>query len=224
MTQMLARLRIEWRWKLWLTVALNLVFWGGYELFGRHAFFPLRPVPMTWLDRHIPFQPSPWGWIYLSQFSFTAVVPWLLTTRDGIRRYVAGFVIMMVVSFLIYLFLPTIAPWPADGGSTVPMYIILHGSGPMNAIPSLHAAFLIYMGALAWRMFGRVTPFWVILVAIVWGGAILYSTIATRQHYALDLAAGMVLGWIADALAWRGASAAATMPVRVDSASCSGAR
>jgi membrane-associated phospholipid phosphatase len=104
------------------------------------------------------------------------------------------------------------------------MYIITTFSGPMNAMPSLHAAFLIYMGALAWRTFGRAISPWGISVAILWGGAILYSTIATRQHYALDLAAGAVLGWLADAVAWRGASAAATMPVRIGSESRAGAR
>jgi membrane-associated phospholipid phosphatase len=207
-----------------LTVMLNLAFWGGYELLGRHAFFPLCTVPMTWPDQVIPFKPQPWGWVYLSQFSFTGIVPWLLTTRDGIRRYVIGFVIMMVVSFTIYLFLPTAAPWPADVGPTLSMYIITTFSGSMNAMPSLHAAFLIYMGALAWRMFGRVTPPWIIAGAIVWGVAILYSTIATRQHYALDLSAGALLGWVADAVAWRGTSAAATIPVKIGNASCSGAR
>lgn len=220
----LARLQAEWRLKLALTAMLNLVFWWGYELLGRHAFFAPCTVPMTWLDRNIPFHPQPWGWVYLSQFSFTGIVPWLLATRDGIRRYVVGFLIMMGISFAIYLFLPTIAPWPVDVGPTISMYIITTFSGPMNAMPSLHAAFLIYMGALAWRMFGRITPRWCIAIAIGWGGAILYSTIATRQHYALDLAAGVVLGWLADAVAWRGASAAATMPVRIGNEVCSGAR
>jgi membrane-associated phospholipid phosphatase len=214
----------EWRLKLTLTAMLNLVFWGGYELLGRHAFFPLCAVPMTWLDRLIPFEPQPWGWVYLSQFSFTSVIPWLLTTREGIRRYAVGFAVMMVISFTIYLFLPTIAPWPVDVGSTRSMYIITTFSGPMNAMPSLHAAFLVYMGALAWRMSGCAMPSWGTAVAIVWGGAILYSTIATRQHYALDLAAGAVLGWFADAVAWRGASAAATMPVRIGSESRAEAR
>jgi membrane-associated phospholipid phosphatase len=89
---------------------------------------------------------------------------------------------------------------------------ILQWDRTLNAIPSLHAGFHVYVGALAWRMFRATLPKWVFAGGALWGAAILYATLATRQHYAVDLAAGVLLGAAASAWAWKDASeAAATM-------------
>jgi membrane-associated phospholipid phosphatase len=76
----------------------------------------------------------------------------------------------------------------------------------MNAFPSLHAAFLAYLARLTWRMFQGTLSRWSVAAGVVWGAAILYATIATRQHYAIDLMAGASIGVLADWLAWRRAS------------------
>ncbi len=216
----LARLRAEWRRKLLLFVVINAAFWGGYQLLSRQSFFPLLQVPVTALDRAVPYQPEFWGWIYLSQFLLTGGLPLLLTTREGIRRYMTSLAVMSLVSFAVFLFLPTQAPRPLEPGAPLSMRFIAFADGPLNAMPSLHAAFLVCMAGLAWRMFGLRT----LLVTGVWGTAILYSTLATKQHYVLDLVAGGALGSVADWLAWRGASAAAMIPVSNGVASQSGDR
>lgn len=211
---MRARLQAHWRTKLWLTAVLNLLFWAGYGLLSHHAFFPLRTPPLTWLDRAVPYQPKPWGWIYLSQFLFTGTLPWLLPTKDGLRRYVSGMAFMCVVSFTIFLFFPVAAPRPPDPPAAGAMAWIVGYDGPLNAFPSLHAGFLIYTAELTWRMFRGQRSRAVIVGGVLWGALILYATLATRQHFALDLAAGAALGYISDRLAWRGSSgarAAATM-------------
>lgn len=217
---MIKRLRAEWRLKLLVFVVVNAVFWVGYQWLSRHAHFPLRPIPVTWLDRAVPFQPELWSWIYLSQFLFTGALPLLLVTRADLRRYVVSLAVMSSASFAIFLFLPTEGPRPSDVGDSVAMRWIAHADGPLNALPSLHAAFLVCMGCLAWRMFGwKAVP-----LVVIWGGAILYSTLATKQHYALDLLAGGTLGWLADSLAWRGVGAAASIPVSNGIASQHGER
>jgi membrane-associated phospholipid phosphatase len=204
-----------WRQKLLLTVLLNLAFWAGYSLFARTAFFPLRTPPRTWLDAAIPFQPEPWAWIYLSLFVVASVLPWLIDSRDVLRRYVTGFAVMSVVSFAVFFFFPVASPRtvePATAGGAIKW--ILTFDGPMNAFPSLHAAFLAYLARLTWRMFQGKLSRWSVAAGVVWGAAILYATIATRQHYAIDLMAGASIGVLADWLAWRRASgvrAATTM-------------
>ncbi|MEI6534091.1 MAG: phosphatase PAP2 family protein [Verrucomicrobiaceae bacterium] len=200
---MRARLQAQWRFKLLLTVLLNLIFWMGYGWLGRHAYFPLHRLPFTWIDQAVPFQQQPWAWIYLSQFLFTSIMPWLLVKKEGVYRYAMGVAVMSAASFLIFLIFPVAAPravdLPADGSMA---WIVLY-DGPLNAFPSLHAGFLVYTGLLAWRMFGHVTPLVVAAGVLIWGGLILYSTIATRQHYALDLVAGATVGYLADWFAWR---------------------
>lgn len=130
-------------------------------------------------------------------------MPWLLVKKEGVHRYAMGVAVMSAASFLIFYIFPVAAPrvvnLPADGSMA---WIVMY-DGPLNAFPSLHAGFLIYTGLLAWRMFGHVMPRVVAVGGLIWGGLILYSTIATRQHYALDLVAGAALGYVADWFAWR---------------------
>ena len=214
---MIARFLAHWRLKLLLTFALNLVFWTGYSFLGRHTFFPQWTPPLIWLDHAIPFQPAFWGWVYLSQFLFTGTLPWFLATKEQLRRYVVGLAVMIVVSFSIFLLFPVASPRPPESASAAgAMPWILGYDGAFNAFPSLHAAFLIYMAALARRMAGGALPVGVVIVGVLWGTAILYATIATRQHYALDLLAGGLLGYGADWITWRRSSrvSAATTTAR----------
>lgn len=223
----LTLLKTNWRLKLLVTVALNGFYWIGYATLGHYAFFPLRAVPLTTVDRLVPFDPDPWGWIYFSQFLFTAGLPWMLTDRLDIRRYSFGLVAMSLISFAIFFLFPTASPRPLDVGTSIPMRAIAKLDGPLNAFPSLHAAFIVYMGMLGWRMFGRSAPKLTIGVTLIWGGVILYSTLATKQHYVLDLLAGGAIGAIADWLAWRkspASTAAVTIPRSNESTSHAGIR
>lgn len=217
---MLARWQAEWRLKLLLFLACNAIFWTIYQGLSRHAFFPRWEVPSTWLDDAVSFQPGLWSWVYLSQFLFTGILPLLLVTRADIRRYVISLTVMSITSFTIFLFFPTQGPRPNAIGNQAAMRWIASGDGFLNALPSLHAAFVVCMGCLAVRLFGgKVLP-----VVALWGGAILYATLAIKQHYALDLLTGGALGWVADSLAWRGVSAAARIPVSKGVASQRGER
>jgi membrane-associated phospholipid phosphatase len=69
-----------------------------------------------------------------------------------------------------------------------------------NAFPSLHVATAIFSGI--WldcllRRFGA--PRWSLLFNWMWCIGIIYSTLATRQHVAVDVWGGLMLG---GATAW----------------------
>jgi membrane-associated phospholipid phosphatase len=197
------RLRLVscWRKKLWLTFVLNLLFWGFYGFLGRHAFFPLRGIPPTWLDNNIRFSPEPWGWIYLSQFLYTGTIPWFIATAQAIRRYALGLTFICLSSFLLFLCFPVRSPRPETLGPGIAMALIERFDGSLNAFPSLHAAFMTYTFALGWRLFGRRLPPGLVVGFIAWGLLILYATLATKQHYTWDLVAGALLGCASDRLA-----------------------
>ena len=210
----LFRLGSYWRLKLLLTVALNLFFWAGYGYLSRHAWFPLVTPPLTWVDRIVPFQPAGWSEIYLTEFAFTAIVPWLITSREALRRYAIGLLVLSSVSFLCFLLLPVASPRPAAPGDEGLHRLILRWDGSYNAFPSLHAGFLVYTFAVAWRMFRGGNRPWAWALGTIWGLLVLYSTIATRQHYFLDLPAGAGVG-AAAALAWRRSKAGAASEARM---------
>jgi membrane-associated phospholipid phosphatase len=189
--------------KVGLTIGINILFWGGYGWLSRHAVFPVRPMILTWFDAAVPFVPEPWAGIYLSQFLLTGGLPWLIDSIDVLRRYVRALVGLSMVSFLIFLVWPVASPRSLLQPDSGLMAWITRMDGIYNAFPSLHAGFLVLMGGLLCRMFGRRPPVFVMVLFATWAVAILFSTLATRQHYFMDLAAGVVLGRLADHYAWR---------------------
>jgi len=206
MRERLASYRKE---KLLFTVILNVLFWTIYTWLSHHRFLPLRTVPATWLDTNIPLWPNPWAYVYMSQFGYVAAVPWLMRTGPGLRRYLYGAVLLSVASFAIFILYPVQGPRPAVLETSGLLALIQQSDGILNSIPSLHAGFLAYSYAAGWRLFGRRLPVWAILCFVLWGVGIIYSTMATKQHWFADLVAGGILGWLCDWIVWRGGDAAA---------------
>jgi membrane-associated phospholipid phosphatase len=202
----LARVAVLWREKLCLTVALNIVFWSTYFFLSRHALFRTHPLPMTWLDNWAGYRPYGWSWIYESNFLLVGAIPWFIVTREELRRCVAGFILLAAISFAIFVVFPVASPRPADLGTNPFMLFIAQADGPFNAFPSLHASTLIYSLALARRLFGRKLNPVVFAALIVWAALILIGTLATKQHYAIDLLAGGLIGLAADWAVWRNGS------------------
>jgi len=197
------RILILWPLKLGVTVIVSVGFWSLYLSLSRHAFFPVHTLPMTWLDDWAGFRPHPWAWIYESIFLLTGIAPWLIVSREDLRRYIIGFTFLSVVSFVTFALFPVASPRPVHLKASGFLIFITQVDGPLNAFPSLHAGCLIYNLALVRRLFGpRLVPL-VAVALLIWAGLILFATLATKQHYALDLLAGGLLGWAADQLAWR---------------------
>lgn len=187
--------------KLLLTVALNFFFWTGYSILARYSFLPIREVPLTPIDLVIPFSPSLWTPVYLSEYILTFAIPWLIHSRTHLRNYTRGVALMSCACFTIFILFPTASPRPQTIPD-VPLYnFVLWMDGPLNAFPSLHAAFLAFTLSLAREIF-KPMPITAWFLLLTWTAAILYATIATRQHFFLDLVAGALIGYFAHSLAW----------------------
>jgi len=64
-----------------------------------------------------------------------------------------------------------------------------------NACPSLHVATAVFSGIWLHHLLRRFgAPLWILLFNGVWCIGIVYSTVATRQHVAVDVLAGLMLG------------------------------
>jgi membrane-associated phospholipid phosphatase len=90
---------------------------------------------------------------------------------------------------------------------------------PYNSFPSLHAACAVYAVLFAaYASSDTSRPHLrrsLLSLAWLWVGLILYSTIATRKHFAIDLPAGMFLGWLAQWLFVSRNSRTSNMPAFV---------
>jgi membrane-associated phospholipid phosphatase len=198
------RARRNWRTKLWLGAVLGILFCAGYFGIQRLPLRePMRIAPSP-VDDAIGFSPS-WVWAYQSIYLLLPLA-WLAPTRHDLRRYTVGFAWLMIAGFAFFLFLPVVGPRPVDapaaGGGG--MYLLLtRYDSPLNSFPSLHMALATYSAAVAISFTeGRVRR-GLRVVLPIWIGLIAFSTLATKQHYLVDLPPGILLGWLAHRFAWR---------------------
>lgn len=195
---LLRRLRAQLRLKILLMLFVPTATTAIYFVIQRNIIFPEWKMPRTFLDRAIPFQPH-WVWIYLSLYIMTPVGALFTRSRDKLIRYVIGVVFYSVIGFICFILFPVAAPRPAMArGDPLYEHLICYDR-VYNSVPSLHAAcgiFAVLYAAYASRQTSRrKLRFSLLTAAWIWYGLILYSTIATRQHYVLDLPPGILLGW-----------------------------
>ena len=199
-----ARLRAQWQLKVLLSAALSVLFCVPYLLIGHHPLMPVHMLPLTWVDRAIGFHPYEWVWIYQSNYLLFNVVPWLTEQREHLRRYVIGFAVLSLISFTIYIVYPIRAPKAQVADATGMYWLLLQYDAPLNSLPSLHAGFLIYTLAYGKRILGDRVPVGLRSLCVLWGGLILYGTLATKEHYFVDIVSGAALALIVHWMAWRG--------------------
>jgi membrane-associated phospholipid phosphatase len=179
------------------TVFISLFFVAYFHVL-RHPAYPPTVMPVIWLDRWIGFEPLALP-VYLSLWLYVSLLPAFFATRAALYRYGLSMTVMCVVGLSIFYFWPTAAPTPDIDWSRYPdMNFLKSIDASGNACPSLHVATAVL--SCAWfhhLMRGFGAPRWIHVCNWVWCAAIVYSTMATRQHVAVDSIAGLVLGAIA---------------------------
>ena len=194
---LIGRLKSELRLKLFLLVVLNVIVWTPYVTLQRIHFFAPTEMPLTFIDRAVPFIPNA-VWVYFSIYVLMPIGPFLMHTREQILRYSFGVMAIGAFAAIVFVFWPTICPRPLVT-TTDPLYrLLVCIDRPFHAFPSLHAAFAVY-SCLCVVDVGRSVG-WVNRVHIgfiMWMALILIATIATRQHVILDVVAGSALGFAA---------------------------
>ena len=193
------RLRSQLPLKIFLLITLPTAATAGYMAIERLIVFPVRSVPLSWFDRAIPFQPS-WVWAYMSLYLLNPIGPLLTRSRADLLRYARGIGFLFVSGIACFALLPVAGPRPVNAHGP-PLYERLIAVDRVyNSFPSLHAACAVYavlFAGYASRDSSRPALRNVLLaLAWAWVGLILYSTIATRQHFVIDLLPGILLAWL----------------------------
>ncbi|MGH7774870.1 MAG: phosphatase PAP2 family protein [Candidatus Binatia bacterium] len=193
-TSVSVRLRAHLGLKLALAVGLNLWALLPYCLLQQHVFFPITVMTPSAIDHWIPFNDKA-IWLYLSLFLFAPIAPMQMIGSDQLCRYAFGVIAMSFAADLIFFFWPTAVMRPATDGANGLYRYLTTLVNPLNAFPSLHAALATY-SALCWdQVFPMVRKPWIGGNAIwLWAIAIIYATLATKEHVVLDATAGILLG------------------------------
>lgn len=195
------RLGTLWLWKfLGITAGMILFFTAYFWLLQN----PLRPpvvMPLMAIDRWVGFHAGALP-LYLSLWVYVSLPPGLIADRRELISYGVAAYGLAAAGLAIFLLWPTAVPpveaaWPDH--SAFALLKTTDAAG--NACPSLHVAFAVFTAfELNCLLRQMAVPLLARSLNWVWCAGILYSTLATRQHVALDLIAGAVLGVVTAAL------------------------
>lgn len=167
----------------------------GYFIPDHFIIFPIHQVVITRVDRWVQLDPL-WIWFYISYYPLLIAAYFYTTGHAAQKMFVGAMSLAAVVGFMVFLFFPTMIsrelyPWTGVQDYSAMMLAHIRGADvPVNCLPSMH----VCMSFIAASAFTLVCGRWGRSVA--WGLflAICYSTMATKQHYFVDLVAGFALG------------------------------
>jgi membrane-associated phospholipid phosphatase len=171
------------------------VFFGGYFYLLKHPASTPTPMPLIWLDSLIGFQPLALP-VYLSLWIYVSLPPLFIDDRRELYGYGLAMALMCGLGLAIFYFWPTVVPAPDIDWIRYPNMIFLKNiDAAGNACPSLHVATALFSGLWLRRSLRRINaPGWLVYGNALWCVGIIYSTMAIRQHVAVDVGAGLLLG------------------------------
>jgi fatty acid desaturase/membrane-associated phospholipid phosphatase len=174
-------------------LALGLLVTVPYFAIEHHLLFTPALVPLTSIDRMLPFFPLAIWW-FVSLY-LLLLLP-LLLVRDSVnlRQMAFGFGWIALASHVVFVLWPTAIPALVSASQVAdPMLrIVLAADTNGNAMPSLHASLAVYCALCCTRLVRN----WKFRAALwVWVLLILVSTLLAKRHAFLDICAGSALGW-----------------------------
>lgn len=180
------------------------VFFAAYFYLLKNPAYPTTVMPLTLLDSLISFQPLAMP-LYVSLWIYVSLPPALLATRGELYAYAMAIAGTCLLGLIVFYFWPTAAPAADIDWSLYPgMDFLKNMDAAGNACPSLHVTTAVFSGVWLHHLLRRFGgPQWVLLLNWIWCVGIIYSTLATRQHVAVDMWSGLVLGALAAWLSLR---------------------
>jgi membrane-associated phospholipid phosphatase len=176
------------------SVFIALFFIGYFHLL-RHPAYPLIVMPLTALDRLLPFQPHAL-FAYLSLWVYVGFGPGLQRTYTDLFVYGLWMGALCLTGLTLLYFWPTAVPPLGLDVSDLPGIALLRRVDAVgNACPSMHVAAATFTAIRVHEVLRRAhSPLWLRMLNWTWCVAIVYSTLALRQHVVLDVVAGALLG------------------------------
>jgi membrane-associated phospholipid phosphatase len=179
------------KWLIFLIVWTSL----AYMLPNKIVFFEPLQVPRTFVDDLISLNPI-WIWPYIS-FYFLIFGAFLYVQSEYFKKIIfCSYCTSTAAASLFYFFFPTaierdpylnanetlsISAWALN--------LIRTADTNVNCLPSMHIS-LSLLAALA--LTKESSKLW--FISFLWFSLIAYSTMATKQHFFLDVAAGFAFG------------------------------
>lgn len=158
-----------------------------------------RHAPEIALDRAFPLVPI-WAIVYGALYLFLILLPILIVRDDAlIRRTLFAYLLIWCTAYVFFMAYPTIAPRPdkvvGEGFAVWGLRALYSSDPPYNCFPSLHVAHSFVSALASYRVHRSLGIFALLCAALV-----AVSTLFTKQHYIVDVVAGVFLALIAYAM------------------------
>lgn len=153
-------------------------------------------VPELALDRVVPLQPT-WALVYGSLYLFVLALPvFVVRQEEQIRRTVLAYLMVWIAAYVFFFVYPTRAPRPAEvigeGFAVWGLRLLYSMDPPYNCFPSLHVAHSFVSALSCYRVHRGVG-----IGAGLCASLVAVSTLFTKQHYVLDVIAGIFMACVA---------------------------
>jgi len=194
-TALAARMRCHFLLKVLGTTVVICLFFVAYFHLLHHPEHAVTSVPLTALDRIIPFEPAAL-FVYLTLWLYVGAGPGLQPNLRALVAYGVWIGGLCAAGLVIFLIWPTNVPSTGVDPSQYAGFSMLRGvDAAGNAFPSMHVAtatFTMFRLQDVWRRIGA--PVLVQVVDLTWCSAIVLSTLFIKQHVVLDVISGALLG------------------------------
>jgi membrane-associated phospholipid phosphatase len=168
------------------------LFWGACYYLAASLTDPARTrVLDEGFAARLPFVPALTP-LYLGVHPLSVLPFARAESREVLRRTGLGFLVILALSLVAWLSIPVAFPRSLAAGDGLGGWVLtaLRGSDPpVNCLPSTHCAMAAH-AAFRLRGAGRLLAGWSALTAAL----IAVSTMMLRQHYPVDVVAGVALG------------------------------
>lgn len=189
------------RVRLWLkivgTTAFMWIFFIAYFHLLRNPAGLVQVLPLTWVDHAVPFQPGAFV-AYVSLWFYVGIPPGLMVRVHDALIYAAWGTALCLTGLALFWLWPTAVPadWQrlaaAPGHAGMALLQGVDAAG--NACPSMHVAGATFSAFWVRRALRQVgAPPWALAANWAWLAAIVYSTLALRQHVFWDVVGGVAL-------------------------------
>ena len=167
-----------------------------YVLIGNLTSGRTVHVPALPWDRAVPLEPA-WALAYGSLYLFLILLPvFVVRQPEHIQATVKAYLLVWGAAYVCFLVYPTVAPRPAEvvGGGFLDwgLRFLYAADTPYNCFPSIHVAHSFVSALTCYRVHRRVG-----VVATVCAALVAVSTLFARQHYIVDVLAGIALAGVA---------------------------
>ncbi len=205
-----AEIQVAWYARIGLVLMV-----GGLQLavfYLTYFLYHVIPYPFyldleTWLDNTIPY--IRWTWI-LYYFGFVYITCWgaagiWFMPRRVLERTMRIYVALVLTGGVLHLLIPSDSPWPLinDLSGIQAGFKSTWGIEPLAGFPSMHAAMVALPAFISLHVFRSV---FTRAVSAILAAAVCISIITAKEHWAIDIPAGIFLGlgasWLWRRLVW----------------------